>query len=170
MSLCYTKPTRQGKAGATARHLQVLQNVVHVTITGVACTWYFMSRNMPSYPTLGALRRSLTSSFGSICLGSLVVALLQLLRAIASSGKASDGSVTFMGSCFACLLDWIEASMEYFNQYAYVQVTWSLPAKCGLCSLAAASPCVRDEYNSDAIIFVVGAGGGGGSEGPEMTK
>ncbi len=38
--------------------------------------------NYPTKVTRGALRRSLTYSFGSISLGSLIVALINLLRSI----------------------------------------------------------------------------------------
>jgi len=59
---------------------EVLKNVVHVSVSGVVATAYFMSDNMPANPTLGALQRSLTTSFGSICLGSLIVSLLKTLK------------------------------------------------------------------------------------------
>lgn len=80
---------------AARRTTQVLANVVHVTNSGVVGTWYFRQDRMPARPTLGALGRSLTSSFGSICLGSLLVAMIQLLHDLAESARrnSSEGGI-----------------------------------------------------------------------------
>ena len=62
--------------GAHTARPQVIRNVVHCTTAGTVASWWFI-QSAPS-PTLGALKRSLTTSFGSICLGSLIVAILQV--------------------------------------------------------------------------------------------
>ncbi len=41
-----------------------------------------MKNQMPHNPTMKSFKRAMTTSFGSICLGSLLVAILQTLRAI----------------------------------------------------------------------------------------
>lgn len=51
--------------------LQVIKNVVHVTVAGVVGTFYFLAPdNLPRNPTAGALKRATWHSFGSICFGS----------------------------------------------------------------------------------------------------
>jgi len=57
-----------------------LKNTIHTTISGVYGAWYFAPRNPPKGATRGAARRALTYSFGSISLGSLLVALINMLR------------------------------------------------------------------------------------------
>jgi hypothetical protein len=60
---------------------QVFKNIVHVTVAGTFATWYFLpAHQMPASPTAGALKRACTTSFGSICLGSLLVAVVQALK------------------------------------------------------------------------------------------
>jgi len=100
--------------------LEVIKNVVHVTVSGVVATVYFMRNNMPSYPTLGALKRSLTTSFGSICLGSLIVAFLKTLRALIRMARNERGGVLVF--IVDCILSCLEGLMRYFNHYAFCQV------------------------------------------------
>ncbi|EEH44137.1 uncharacterized protein PADG_00426 [Paracoccidioides brasiliensis Pb18] len=60
-----------------------MKNTMHTAVAGVYGSWYFYGGNsnpMPSAPLRGALGRALTRSFGSICLGSLFVAPVDMLR------------------------------------------------------------------------------------------
>lgn len=61
---------------------QVIKNVVHMTVSGVVATWYFLFPNsMPEgSPVTASLGRACTSSFGTIVLGSLVTAFVKALR------------------------------------------------------------------------------------------
>lgn len=82
---------------------------------------YFCSRTqMPSHPTLGAFKRAMTYSFGSICFGSLVVSIIQLLKqgaSIAQQSEAMDGNIVMccvwaVANCILGLVLWL---IEYFN-------------------------------------------------------
>jgi len=82
---------------------------------------YFCSRSqMPSHPTLGAFKRAMTNSFGSICFGSLVVSIIQLLKqaaSIAQQSEAMDGNIVAccvwaVANCILSLVLWL---IEYFN-------------------------------------------------------
>jgi len=103
---------------------QIIKNVVHTSASGTFATWYFMSTNMPEHPTIGALKRALTYSFGSICLGSLLVALLQTMKAVLRSfiRRTNNGILALV----ACLIEWflscVESILRYFNHYAYVMI------------------------------------------------
>ncbi|KAI8055007.1 plasma-membrane choline transporter-domain-containing protein [Syncephalis plumigaleata] len=105
---------------------QVLSNIIHVTICGVFGTFYFLegTAQMPSGSvTLGSLKRAITSAFGSICFGSLVIAIVQTVRAIVRGmAESDDGILAFVACIFACILAYIEALIEYFNRYAFAQV------------------------------------------------
>eukprot|EP01083_Nonionella_stella_P221722 791869_1 len=96
---------------------QVNKNISHTTTCGVAATWYF-STVIDHKPTPAAFKRTMTTSFGSVCLGSLIVAFLQAVRAMLRASKNSRGILT----CIAlCLLGCIERLIRYFNKYAYAQ-------------------------------------------------
>ncbi|KAK4173173.1 plasma-membrane choline transporter-domain-containing protein [Triangularia setosa] len=104
-----------------------LKNTVHTTIAGVYGSWYFNSRNYPTGVTRGALKRCLTYSFGSISLGSLVVAIINFLRQLASVARAqasSDGDILGMilwclVGCLIGLLDW---AVQFLNRYAFAHI------------------------------------------------
>merc|ERR1711916_181509 len=74
-------------------------------------------------PLLGALRRATTTSFGSVCFGSLVVAILKTIRSlIRFMLNASDNQ--FLAFVINCILGCIESLMEIFNQYAFAEVAF----------------------------------------------
>ena len=83
----------------------VISNVVHVTTAGTVGTWWFVpaeANGCCSKAVRESYVRSLTSSFGSICLGSLIVALIQAVRETVRSIRDSDDSIL---ACVAdCLL------------------------------------------------------------------
>ncbi|MBE3048521.1 CTL/SLC44 family protein [Candidatus Bathyarchaeota archaeon] len=101
-----------------------LKNTIHTTISGVYGSWYYNSRNYPSGVTRGALRRSVTYSFGSISLGSLFVAIINFIRQLCSVAYESQaGEGGFVGMCFYCFLQlvlgFIQWAVEFVNQYAF---------------------------------------------------
>ncbi|KAF9280725.1 putative choline transporter, neither null mutation nor overexpression affects choline transport [Mortierella alpina] len=56
----------------------VLTNIVHVTISGVFAAHYFKS--LSGSPTWTCLKRSCTTSFGTICFGGLIYAIVQTIK------------------------------------------------------------------------------------------
>eukprot|EP01113_Clastostelium_recurvatum_P015021 TRINITY_DN18283_c0_g1_i4.p1 TRINITY_DN18283_c0_g1~~TRINITY_DN18283_c0_g1_i4.p1 ORF type:complete len:562 (-),score=125.66 TRINITY_DN18283_c0_g1_i4:44-1681(-) len=107
---------------------QVVKNVVHVCTSGLMASYYFYSgspNGMPGNPTLGALKRACTTSFGSICLGSLIVAVIKTLRQLVQNARNNNkgGVVGAVLACIAiCILSILERLVEYFNMYAFTQV------------------------------------------------
>jgi len=100
---------------------QVIKNVVHVTVAGTHASWYFLrATGMPHNPTVGALKRALTTSFGSICLGSLIVAFLKTLKALAEGAKSKNNNL--LTCLLACIVSCLESLIRYFNMYAFTQV------------------------------------------------
>lgn len=102
----------------------VLRNIVHTTLAGTVGTWWVTPREATGCCSAGlrdSLFRSVTYSFGSICLGSLLVAIVEAirgtLRVMARSRRAG------ILRCVAqCLLLWVERIAEYFNRWAFVYV------------------------------------------------
>ncbi|RIA90683.1 plasma-membrane choline transporter-domain-containing protein [Glomus cerebriforme] len=105
---------------------QVIKTIIHVTDAGVFATFYFLEgtpQGTGSVPTLSSLKRACTTSIGSICYGSLIIAILNTTRFILRSfARGDDGVCGFIAACLECLLSWIESLVQYFNHYAYVQV------------------------------------------------
>ncbi|KAF9938307.1 putative choline transporter, neither null mutation nor overexpression affects choline transport [Modicella reniformis] len=106
---------------------EVIKNVVHVTISGVFSVFYFFegsAQGTPSSPTLGSAKRAMTTSFGSICFGSLLIALLQTLRYVLNSlrSDSDEGLMVFLATCAECVLSCLEGLFETFNKFAFTQV------------------------------------------------
>ncbi|KAJ3110719.1 putative choline transporter, neither null mutation nor overexpression affects choline transport [Phlyctochytrium bullatum] len=115
---------------------EVIRNTIHVTVSGTFATVYFTGVSVPgskrvevpeSMITLRAAGRALGPSFGPICFGSLLVAIVATLRAIANQAKqeaAENGNIflCLLATCISCLLACIQDLLEYFNKYAYTQV------------------------------------------------
>ena len=101
-----------------------LKNTIHTIISGVYGAWYFNPHNMPKGATRGATRRALTYSFGSISFGSLIVAIINLLRQAcsiaqqseANSGNAAAACAFCVLQCIIGILDW---AVQFINRYAF---------------------------------------------------
>eukprot|EP01083_Nonionella_stella_P237241 832439_1 len=99
--------------------IQVNSNVSHTTSCGVAASWYFTPPDQEISGTGPAFKRSMTTSFGSICFGSLIVAVLQAIRAmieIAEGRKEGNACVLCLIKC--CVVC-IQRCIEWFNKYAF---------------------------------------------------
>ncbi|KAJ1796058.1 putative choline transporter, neither null mutation nor overexpression affects choline transport [Coemansia sp. RSA 2399] len=108
----------------------VILNVLHTTICGTFGTYFFFEGNPSGYPTkhvmLSSLKRAMTNSFGSVCFGSLVVAIIQTIRAVGHSFRMQQQQdnygVQMLLCCVDCILGCIQGIVEFFNKYAYVEV------------------------------------------------
>jgi hypothetical protein len=109
--------------------MEVCKNVISSTVSGtIACWWFTPSRTRP---VRGALFRSLTTSFGCICLGSLLVAVLHTVRFMCemlrnnlhSRSRRDRGGGELWVACILCciesLLRLAERLVQYFNRYAF---------------------------------------------------
>jgi len=104
---------------------QVISNVIHVTVAGTVGTWWFVPSEGSSCCSNGlrdSFMRSVTTSFGSICFGSLLVAILEAAKQmIRNLRESEDGGGVLL--CLAeCLLACLQDIMEYFNKWAFVFV------------------------------------------------
>ncbi|KAG5416760.1 PNS1 [Candida metapsilosis] len=107
---------------------EVIKNVIHVVISGIYGTWYYLSNSdqgAPRHPALSSLKRALTYCFGSICFGSLIVAFIQLVRQLLNIVR-SQFVDSFAGECALIIVDFIvgfiDWLVQYFNRYAYSYV------------------------------------------------
>jgi len=103
---------------------KVLANTVIVTTAGTVGTWWFVPGEAHGCWSTGlkdSFCRATTYSFGSICMGSLLVALIQALEAMARRARQEeDGQL--LACLLECILSCIRDLVEYFNKWAYVYV------------------------------------------------
>ncbi|RHY30086.1 hypothetical protein DYB32_004635 [Aphanomyces invadans] len=83
------------------------------------CEWWFSPDTHNAVLRSG--RRAVTSSFGSICLGSLIVAALSALRLVLLTTKRRKSRTT-VNACLECIVGALETHLKAFNKYAYCQV------------------------------------------------
>ena len=89
---------------------QVIKNIVHCTVAGTVGTWWFIpndAKSCCSSAVINSYYRSITTSFGSICFGSLIVAIIQATREIVNSMRTQENSL------FLCLIDCVLGLLEY---------------------------------------------------------
>jgi Plasma-membrane choline transporter len=67
------------------------------------------------------LLSALTTSFGSICFGSLIAAIVQALRALANEAQ-NNGDAALLACIAQCILGCIQSCVEYFNKWAFIYV------------------------------------------------
>jgi len=99
---------------------QVIKNVQHVTASGLFATYFFFvgSPDFPKNPVAGSFSRAMTFSFGSICFGSLLVALIKTVRFVLRSLINNQYLRCFVD----CILGCIDSMLRWVTHYAYVEV------------------------------------------------
>ena len=113
--------------------VQVIKNSVHLTVSGLFGTVYFMgvadqagNVTVPvKNPTAASARRAMTTSFGSNCYGSLLIAIIQTLRALVQNARQDTGdnvAAMILLCCVQCILSCLQDMLEYFTKYAFTQV------------------------------------------------
>jgi len=150
-----------------------LKATIHTTIAGTYGSWYFCASKpggIPKGATAGALRRATTYSFGSLSLGSLLVALINMLRqacSIAQQQESADGNIigTIMFCVLGCLISMLQWMVEFINRYAFCHIalygkayiaaakdTWKMMKDRGFDALA--TDCLVGPVISMGALFV----------------
>lgn len=110
---------------------QVISNILHMTCAGVLGRWYFNQEVEQAVSK--SFGQACTSYFGTICFGSLLIAIIQTMKTMLeqakSQGEQSGNGAAAIGAMIAiCLLDCIESLVRLFNTFAFiVTAIYSLP-------------------------------------------
>jgi hypothetical protein len=114
---------------------EVCSNINHVTISGTVSSWWCHPEgDQETLAVSNSLRRALTTSFGSICFGSLLVAICEVLHALLNEcSKQSKGPLKVLACCLRCLIGCMENVVRYFNRFAFVYIGLE---GCSFCSAA----------------------------------
>lgn len=107
-----------------------LSAVFQVTVAGGMATWYF-SRDMDGYkanvgsPAFRSFGRALTKSFGSLALGSLLLASVQWINfmlTLVKKANMKNRVVVFIVSCVQCLLSCLQRLIKFIDRFAYIYI------------------------------------------------
>jgi hypothetical protein len=111
--------------------VQVVKYTVQTIVAGVSATWYFTPCEASSFcssAVRSSVQRSWSSSFGSICFGALLVAVIQFLdwlvnllrtrrRENGQHGDGGGGVEALLLCCLDCILSLMEDIIQYFNKW-----------------------------------------------------
>lgn len=104
---------------------EVARNVMHVTTAGTVGTWWFAPDDACTYcsPAItDSLRRATTYSLGSICFGSLLTAILQVLHQICHDLRRRGQGNAIILCVVEFLFRVLESLVSYFNKWAYIYI------------------------------------------------
>ena len=99
-----------------------------VTIAGVVGSWWvapYEASSCCSKAVQDSIVRAMIYSFGSICLGSLLVAIVQTFQFIVKQIRESSyqrGGSGLLVCCADCILTCADALLRYFNKWAFIYV------------------------------------------------
>lgn len=103
----------------------VYQHVVAGSVAG----WYFsrdvVSAGKPRENAVSSLFHAVTTSFGSLAFGALVLAIVQFMNFLLELTKKSNSKNKFLVcliSCVQCILACIQGIVQYINKFAYIYV------------------------------------------------
>lgn len=161
---------------------QFTNGIVAMTIAGAVCGWYFSLNEAGNpdvearrykrgrWPICGALGRTLRYYLGSVAFGSLLIALMQFVRAVFAyvqrrlqkgAGPGGPGGATrFALCCLQCCLKCLQVVLEMVTRNAYV---WIALKGTGFCAagkavfgllLANAGSLLFVNVLSEVIMFV----------------
>lgn len=111
---------------------ETIRNVAHVTTCGTIGSWYFFPHVLGQGvaccrpATCDSLRRALTTSFGSIAFGSLVLAIIDtihaIIRRIFDQLPEDNALLNCVRCCVECFLRALKSCMEWLTEYAFVYI------------------------------------------------
>ncbi|CAL1392798.1 unnamed protein product [Linum trigynum] len=107
----------------------VICNMVHVIVSGMVFLVLIHggrdAASMPPNSLMKAIKYTLTTSFGSICYGSLFTAAIRTLRWEIRGLRSKIGKNECLLCCVDLMFHLVETLVRFFNKYAYVQIAVS---------------------------------------------
>jgi len=104
--------------------VQVFKYICHFVVAAVTGHWWYLAS--PSAPVKGSIYRAFTTSFGSLALGGLVVAVLEATRRFARAimnraEQRGDNALAFLACLVLCIIGCVESLIVYLNIWAIIQ-------------------------------------------------
>ncbi|GFS06978.1 choline transporter-like protein 2 [Elysia marginata] len=97
-----------------------------MTLAGAFASYYWAwdkTKDIPSFPLISSLRRSLRYHTGSLAFGSLIIALVQIISsALDYINRKLKGSENDVAKCLRCCFWCLEKFLRYVNKNAYIVI------------------------------------------------
>ncbi|KAI0213012.1 Choline transporter-like protein 2 [Lamellibrachia satsuma] len=101
-----------------------------VTLAGAFASYYWAfnkPEDVPAFPVSSSLWRALRYHLGSIAFGSLIIAIIQIIRVILEYidhklNKYDNAVVKFLLKCLKCCFWCLEKFMKFLNKNAYILI------------------------------------------------
>ncbi|KAK2176536.1 hypothetical protein NP493_657g01053 [Ridgeia piscesae] len=101
-----------------------------VTLAGAFASYYWAfdkANDLPPFPMSSSLWRALRYHLGSIAFGSLIIAIIQIIRVILEYvdhklNKYDNAVVKFLLKCLKCCFWCLEKFMKFLNKNAYILI------------------------------------------------
>jgi len=105
----------------------IFTNITQTTTAGITGIFCFDKHSCGFFAVHQSLLRSITYSFGSICFGSLLNAIVTALRVMTryaqeNARNRDQNAMALIYCLLQCILSLLEDIIEYFNQWAYIFV------------------------------------------------
>jgi len=102
-------------------------------LAGAFASWFWAwdkKNDVPTLPLINSLGRTLRYHTGSLAFGSLIIAIIQIIRALleyleyklSASGKDPGPVVKFLLKCLRCCFWCFEKFMKFLNKNAYIEI------------------------------------------------
>jgi hypothetical protein len=101
---------------------------VQVAVAGVVKEWWFNSSTTSIWttPSIRSFLRAFFFSFGSVCLGSLLVGIMEFLRQLADCIRPKQEFLPIGHNCFLACQGCTDSILKYvgsiFNQWAFTYI------------------------------------------------
>lgn len=101
-------------------------------LAGAFASWYWAwdKKDVPTLPLLNSVGRTLRYHTGSLAFGSLIIAIIQIIRAaleyleykLTGHGREPGPVARFMLKCLKCCFWCLEKFMKFLNKNAYIEI------------------------------------------------
>ena len=107
-----------------------MDGIGQLTIAGSVATYYWQmdKKDLPYFPIVGAFWRTVRYHLGSICLGSFLLACVQLVRVVLWYVKqqikilSKIKIINFLFVCADCCLSCLTSIIKYVNKQSYIHI------------------------------------------------
>eukprot|EP00891_Asterochloris_glomerata_P002800 jgi/Astpho2/2800/e_gw1.00050.66.1_t len=91
-------------------------------ISGTIAQWYFAPPGLASTKgsTMLSIRHAFANHFGSLCLGSAILTVVQMARQAAEQSRQQQGGQNILMYCVYCCLECVYSLIEYLTKFATV--------------------------------------------------
>ena len=100
-------------------------------IGGVVTQWYFAPAGTKDFTgtTKTSVKHALGPSFGTICYGSFIVAVVEFMKQAAEKARRENRG-NILVYCIVCCMDCIYSIIEYISRFAMIQASMTGEAFC----------------------------------------